>query len=154
MTHEIHERETVHRQVSVPATDVTDVERVDTVATDPYEGRRATVDRVIQAVYLVFGVLEALLAIRFVLKLLGANEAAGFTSFVYGITAPFLAPFAGIFGTPQADGSVLELHTLVAIVIYALVAWLVAKVVWLALGETRSAVQTTTQSIDQHVRRS
>lgn len=137
MAREIVERETVHRRVADPTWETAEVAHVETVAADPYDSRRATVDRVVQAVYLAFGVLEGLLAIRFILKLLGANPAAGFASFIYNMTAPFLSPFAGIFGTPQSNGSVLELHTLVAIVVYALVAWLIARVIWLALGDTR-----------------
>ena len=156
MALEHRERETVHRQEVysdvAPVTDAATVERTDMVATDPYAPRRDAADRVVQGIYLVFGVLEGLLAIRFILKLLGASEAAGFTSFIYNVTAPLLAPFAGMFGTPQSDGSVLEIHTIVAIVVYALVAWLLAKLAWLVIGETRSAVQTTTRSVDTHMR--
>ena len=42
-------------------------------------GRRA-----VEVVYLVFGIINGLLLIRMVLKLLGANTLAAFTSFVYG----------------------------------------------------------------------
>jgi hypothetical protein len=89
---------------------------------DPYAVRRMQVYKIEQAIYLIFGVLEALIAIRFVLRLLAANPNAGFAAFIYGITAPFIAPFAGLFGTPQYAGSVLEWHSIVAIIVYALIA--------------------------------
>jgi YggT family protein len=126
------------------------VDRSVATAYDPFATRRQSAYRLIQAIYLLFGVLEALIAIRFVLRLLGANPNAGFAEFIYGITAPFIAPFVGLFGTPQANGSVLEIHSLVAIVVYALIAWLLTRLAWLAFGETRSAVRTSANSVETH----
>ena len=124
------------------------VEQVESVVTDPYAQRRGTAYKVRQGIYLIFGIIEGLIAIRFVLRALGANPQAGFASFVYGITAPLLTPFVGLFGTPQSNGSVLELHAIVAIIVYALVAWGLAKVAWLLLGETRSGVRARSSSVD------
>ena len=125
-------------------------EQVESVTVDPYAARRATVYKLQQAIYLLFGLLEGLIAIRFVLRLLGANPAAAFAAFIYGITAPFVAPFVGIFGTPAFNGSVLEWHSIVAIIVYMLVAWLLVKVIWLVYGETRTGVQT--RRIDTRIR--
>jgi hypothetical protein len=41
---------------------------------------------------------------------------------------------------------VLELTTLVAIIVSMLIAWLIAKVVWLLVGESRSATRTVASS--------
>lgn len=139
--HERHERVT-YAEPGVAS------EHVETVATDPYAPRRAAAYRVRQAIYLLFGIIEGLIAIRFALRLLGANPDAGFAAFVYGVTAPLLAPFVGLFGTPQYNGSVLELHSIVAIVAYALLAWVLAKLAWLLLGDTRSGVSTTTSRVE------
>ena len=70
-----------------------------------------------------FGVVEVLIAIRFVLKLLGANGTAGFVQFIYGLSGIFMAPFDTIFGAQRVSGAVFEWSALVAIAIYALVAW-------------------------------
>ncbi|MBA3445872.1 MAG: YggT family protein [Gemmatimonadales bacterium] len=126
-------------------------EHVETVATDPYAPRRGAASKVRQAIYLIFGIIEGLIAIRFVLRALGANPDAAFAAFVYGATAPFLVPFVGLFGTPQYNGSVLELHAIVAIVVYALLAWVLAKLAWLLLGETRSGVRTHASRVDTDV---
>ncbi len=92
-------------------------------------------DTAVQVVTLVFGVIEGLLLIRFALKALGANPAAGFASFIYDVTGPLLAPFTGLFGTPSAaNGGVFETTTLVAIVVYALIAWALAALVRVAFG--------------------
>jgi hypothetical protein len=129
-------------------TPVGTVDQTATTASDPYAAKRRTASRVVQAIYLVFGVIEALIAIRIVLHALGANPNAGFAQFVYGLTAPLVAPFAGLFGNPQANGSVLELQSIVALVVYALVAWLLAKLASLMLGESRSAVTTSSTSVE------
>lgn len=65
-----------------------------------------------------FYTLYALLGLRFLLALLAANEEAGFTQLVYGITAPFLVPFEGIVARPALDGSVVDFPVLLAIVAY------------------------------------
>ncbi len=79
--------------------------------------------RAAQVVYLVLGIVEALLLIRVVLKLLAANASTGFAGLIYGVSGPLVAPFKGIFPTPTAQNNVLELSSLVAIVVYALIAW-------------------------------
>jgi len=110
---------------------------------DPYAGRRETSIKIMRAIYLMFGLIEALLAIRFVLKALGANAEAGFAQLLYGVTGPLVAPFSGLFGTTQAaSGAVLEVHTLIALVIYALLTWLLVRGASLAFGEGRSASVT------------
>jgi hypothetical protein len=106
-----------------------------------------------QTIYFIFGLIEALLVIRFVLKALGASAEAGFAQFMYGLTNPFVAPFLGLFGTPQAaGGGALEQHTLIALAIYALAAWLLAKGAWLVFGEGRSANVARTDTVQTRIR--
>ena len=128
-----------------------DMDRVEAVAYDPFESRRIAAYRVTQLVYWVFGLVEGLIAIRFVLKALGANPSAGFAQFIYGITSPLVAPFVGLFGNPSSQGSVLELNSIVALIVYALLAWLLAKLVWILVGETRSAIKTRSTQIDSRI---
>ena len=85
-------------------------------------------DRAALIIWLILGVVEALLILRVALKALAANPASGFVQFVYSASAPLVAPFRGIFPTPVSAGNVLELSSLVAIVVYALIAW---GLVWL-----------------------
>jgi uncharacterized protein YggT (Ycf19 family) len=129
----------------------TAVDRVDAVAYDPYEGRRIAALRLTQLVYWVFGLIEGLIVIRLVLKSLGANPAAGFSQFIYGITAPLVAPFVGLFNNPSYQGSVLELSSIIALIVYALAAWLIARLVWILVGETRSAIHTRSTQMDSHI---
>jgi uncharacterized protein YggT (Ycf19 family) len=128
-----------------------DYDRVDTVAYDPYEGRRIAGFRLTQLIYWVFGLIEGLVAIRLVLRALGANPTAGFAQFIYSITGPLVAPFVNLFGSPTYQTSVLELSSIVALIVYALIAWLLARLVWILVGETRSAVRTHSTQIDSRV---
>jgi YggT family protein len=129
------------------ATDMT-THQTETSSGDPYAVRRDLPFKVQNGIYLLFGLLEGLLGIRFVLGLLGANPAAGFAQFIYGITGPFIAPFVGLFGQPRFEGSVFEFNSLVAILVYALIAWVLVKIVWLTLGDSRRGVRTTSSQID------
>lgn len=68
------------------------------------------------------------MAIRFVLKLLGANAGAGFTSLIYSVTHPFVAPFLGVFKISRiVEGSVFEWTTLLAMLVYWLLAIAIIK---------------------------
>jgi len=74
--------------------------------------------------YFVLGVLEILLLLRFVFRLLAANPDNAFVSFLYNLSGVFVAPFNGIFANPTlGSASVFELSTLVAMLVYALIAW-------------------------------
>ncbi|MDP3986499.1 MAG: YggT family protein [Candidatus Veblenbacteria bacterium] len=81
-----------------------------------------------QIVWYVLGVLEALLVFRFVLKLFGANPVAGFSSFIYGATKLFVAPFLNVFRISKVvEGSIFEWTTILAMVVYGLIAWGIIK---------------------------
>lgn len=93
--------------------------------------------RVAQVVYTIGGIVEVLILIRAILELLAANPDAGFSSLIYNITDPLVAPFQGVFATPRHNGSVLDLAALLAIIVYALLTWAVARL--LELAQRRSA---------------
>jgi uncharacterized protein YggT (Ycf19 family) len=90
--------------------------------------RRAT-----EVIYLVFGIIDGLLLIRLVLKLLAANPLAGFSKFIYGLTDVFLAPFRNLLPTVGGgSGAVLEMSTVIAVIVYALVGWALVRLVAIA----------------------
>ncbi|KUK72013.1 MAG: Uncharacterized protein XD91_1590 [Clostridiales bacterium 38_11] len=84
-------------------------------------------------VYYVLGVLESLLVFRLVFRLLGANPESGFVSFIYSITKIFLVPFEAIFRSATTNGietsAVLEPGTIIAMIVYALIAWGIVKLI-------------------------
>ena len=89
-----------------------------------------------QVVWYILGILECLLAFRFVLKLLGANPTAGFSSFIYGVSRPFAAPFLNVFKVSKVEGSIFEWTTLLAMIVYWLVAMGIIRL--LVMGKTVS----------------
>lgn len=89
-----------------------------------------------QIVWYLLGIVEILLAFRFVLKLLGANAAAGFTSFIYSATYIFAAPFLSVFKKTQVMGSVFEWTTLLAMFVYWVIAYGIIKL--FLMGKTVS----------------
>ncbi len=100
--------------------------------------RAADVLRAKQIVYFIFGAIEVLLAIRFILLALGANEASGFVRFMYGLSRPFVLPFLGIFGEPSLGASVFEWSSLVGIVVYALLAYGLTRLIDLIYAPPRT----------------
>lgn len=90
-----------------------------------------------KVVWYIAGIIIALLALRVVFLLLAANQGSPFVDLVYGLSGIFAAPFFGIFGyTPAYGQSVLEVSSLVAIAIYALIAWGIAKLATLTSNRT------------------
>lgn len=83
-----------------------------------------------RSIWYVAGVLLVLLGLRFVFTLLGANPSNGFAKFIYSVSHPFVAPFFSLFGYSIHYGvSHFEIFTLVAMVIYGLVAYGLVKLV-------------------------
>jgi YggT family protein len=121
-----------------------------TTQKEPEQERRVFTFKITQLVWLLFGILEALILLRIGLKLLGANAASPIAVFIYGITGIFLSPFAGLTGTPAADGKVLEISSLIAVVVYALIAWALAGILWIIFYRPRGNTVTQTTTSDRH----
>jgi hypothetical protein len=89
---------------------------------------------------------------RIMLKLIGANPDSLFAVFIYGVSNFFLFPFAGLVGTPASGGMVLELTSIIAMLVYALLFWAVERMVWVIFYRPREATvgvtQTTTRKQD------
>lgn len=90
-------------------------------------------------VYYLFGALEILLAFRLIFKLMGAGTGSAFIRFIYGLTGLFILPFNGIFSRGISPGletsSILEPGTLIAIVVYIILAWGIVKLVRISSGK-------------------
>jgi hypothetical protein len=90
--------------------------------------------RAIEVVYLVFGIIDGLLLVRLVLKLLGASTLASFSGFIYGLTDFFMAPFKGLFAAVVNGKTIFEPSVVVAILIYGLIAVMLAKILEITLS--------------------
>lgn len=107
--------------------------------------------KLIQLTWLLFGIIEGLLGLRFALKIIAANPDNAFAAAIYNITGPFMFPFRDLTITPSAGGIVLELNTLIAMAVYALVTWAVFNVLRLIFTQPRRPVPdgTTTQRVEE-----
>lgn len=97
------------------------------VTRDVAAERRLRLFQIERIMYTILGLLEILLGMRFVLKLMAANAASGFGSLIYGVTGVFVAPFTGLIATPVSGGTILEVTTLIAMAVYALLFWLLVR---------------------------
>src|SRR6266567_3878205 len=85
--------------------------------------------RTVELIYLLFGIIDGLLFIRLLLKVMAANPDVPFTSFIYGITNFFLVPFKGLLAAWASGRSILEPTVIIAIAVYALIAYVLARIV-------------------------
>jgi hypothetical protein len=129
------------------------ISEVQTTQKEPERERRIFTFKATQLIWLFLGILEVLLALRFALKLIAANPDSPIAVFIYGFTGLFLLPFAGLTATPAVGGMVLEISTMIAMAIYALLAWAVERVVWLIFYRPHGPVVSTTHTStsDQHI---
>lgn len=87
-----------------------------------------------RVIYYIFGLIEAIIAIRFVLKLIGANPASAFTQGVYGVSWVFVFPFNNVVSNLNLGGNaVIEWFSIVAIIVYMLGSWALAKLISLLI---------------------
>ena len=84
-----------------------------------------------RVVVLVFGIILALIALRFILLMLGANNDNGLVSGIYNISEVFVAPFRGIFNLNQYSPNGTSILDVSAIV--AFVGWILIEVLILAI---------------------
>ena len=119
------EVERTNRTRTVDVVDANDVDQRDTVRTTAVSADGRVVAR--RVIWYIAGVIITLLALRVILFMLGANRESGFVDFIYNISAVFAAPFSGIFPAPTYGQFFFDTASLVAIVVYALVAWGLAK---------------------------
>ena len=95
-------------------------------------------------IYYVLGFLEVLFTFRLALKILGSNPESLFVKIIYSITSIFLAPFAGIFRVAVTDGietsAVLEPALLIAMIVYAILAVGIVKLIEIISNRTNSQI--------------
>ena len=114
------------------------------VVRDVAAERRMQAYQLTRIIWGLLTLLEIMLGLRFLLNLMGANAASGFATLVYGSTALFVAPFSGLFPSWSSGAMVLEVTTLVAMGIYALLTWGLVRVLGLILE--RTGARTVTRS--------
>lgn len=113
------------------------------------ERRRPPEAIAIDFVWFVFGAIGIVIALRFVLRLLGANPDAGFVRIIYGLSAPFMAPFEAVFPTQAVEGAVFDWSALLAILIYLLIAWGIASLIRVLVPRRTSGTVEHVEHVEQ-----
>ena len=78
----------------------------------------------------IFYVIIILLVVRFILVLLGVDQTFAIDSWLFQLTSALASPFRGIIPIPDTHlvwRSVLEWTTLIIVVVYAVIRWLLVK---------------------------
>lgn len=119
---------------------------VRSVQREPGREQRVFTFKATQLVWLFFGILEGLIALRILLKLIAANPDSPFAAMLYRFTDLFLFPFAGLTATPSAGGMVLEISSFIALAVYALIAWAIERLVWVIFYRPHGPVEQVTQT--------
>jgi hypothetical protein len=113
------------------------------VTEDMNAGQRQTLQWISSLIGFLFTALEGLIGLRVVLKLIDVNSNNAFASFIYSITDYFVAPFNSLMGNPAVGGNVLEVTSLVALIVYALIAAVLVRLVWLLFYHPSARTVTT-----------
>ena len=88
--------------------------------------------RAVQTVWFLIGIINVILALDFILRLLGANN-VGFAHLIYVLDRVFAAPFIGVFTPSYSDGSAsFAWADLLGILVYCLIGWGITKAVRIA----------------------
>lgn len=128
------------------------VSEVGTPQREPERDQRIFPSKASQWIWLLFGILEVLIALRIGMKLIGVNPNNPIVALIYSVTTLFLVPFVGLIGSPAVGGMVLEISSLFAISVYALSAVALERLVWLIFYRPREPVVgvTDTTSSKRH----
>lgn len=110
--------------------------------------KKKVIFRFYQIIWYILGVIEVVLAFRFILKLLGASAYSPFVQFVMALSAPFAEPFRGVLPITQTNDSAFEWSTIIAMVVYLILTWgIVALAQFIKPTNPKEVVQTV-DSVD------
>lgn len=93
------------------------------------------ISKVNQIIFALVTIVNLLVLLRFLFLLFGANR-TGFVLMLVNLTNFFVAPFQGIFPTPIVEGAYLELASVLAIVVWYILAWILAVIISLFSSST------------------
>ncbi len=129
---------------------MTDYQEVRTTEHESGREQRVATFKATQMIWLLLGILEAVIALRVVFKLIAVNAANPFATLLYNVTNLFVAPFASLTGAPAAGGMVLEISSIIAMVVYLLIAWALERIVYVLFYRPPGPVSVRQTIIADH----
>lgn len=92
----------------------------------------------------IFSIAELILAVRFLLELLGANANNSLVQGLYTITQPFVGLFEGIFAAMNTNifgiQGIFEPATVIAVVVLSLIEWALFRLMSRQSGSNHARV--------------
>jgi hypothetical protein len=129
---------------------MTEYREVRTTEHESGQEQRIATFKATQMIWLLLGLLEAMIALRFVFKLIGVNVANSFATLLYNVTDLFVAPFASLTGAPSAGSMVLEISSILAMIVYLLIAWGLERIVYVVFYRPRGPVSVRQTTVADH----
>lgn len=134
-THDLVDSE--DRQEKVVSTNQKGNEHEERIVEDYASEKRLFSDRLSNFILLVFGVLEVLIGLRVVLKMIAANPLNQFAEIIYQLTNPLVRPFTTLVTNLTSGTMVIEITSIIAMVVYALLCWVLVQFIRLVFFQTR-----------------
>jgi len=131
-------------QITQTTTKVTPPEHTESPA-QVFEEKKA-IFRLYQLVWYMLAIIETLLIFRFILLALGANPLNWFVGFIYNITDPLTIPFSGILPQLIQGSLVVDWGSIIAMIVYALIAYAIVHLVQMLRPVSRTEVE---KKVDQ-----
>lgn len=104
--------------------------------------KKKSIFRISELIWGILGIIELLLGFRIALKALGADPTSGFANIIYSLSQPLAAPFAGILQTNAGTaGSVFEWSTIIAAIVYVVIAVVLVQLLSFARPITPEEVE-------------
>lgn len=135
----VEQRDVVGPNGEVVRQDVAVAEFVDNV-----EARQSRAVWLENLIYFIFGGIALLIAARVLLLAIGANPDNGFTNFIYRLSRIFVAPFTSMVEAIElGTTAVFEVSSVLAIFVYLVIAWLLARLVFLISARPATGVSAS-----------
>jgi len=129
---------------------MTDYKEVRTTEHESGRGQRVATFKATQIIWLLLVLLEAVIALRVVFKLIAVNATNPFATLLYNVTDLFVAPFASLIGAPSAGGMVLEISSIIAMIVYLLIAWALERIVYVLFYRPRGLMSVRQTTVADH----
>jgi len=129
---------------------MTNYQEVRTTEHEQGRGQRVATFKTTQIIWLLLGLLEASIALRVVFKLIAVNAANPFAKLLYSVTNLFVAPFKSLVGNPTSSNNVLEISSIIAMLVYLLIAWGIERFVHVLFYRERGPVSVRQTTVAEH----
>jgi hypothetical protein len=132
---------------------MTDYQEVRTTEHESGRVQRVVTFKATQMIWLLLGILEAVIGLRIVFKLIAVNAANPFAALLYKVSNLFVAPFASLTSAPAVGSMVLEISSFIAMIVYLLIAWAIERIVYVFFYRPRGPVSVRQTTVNDHTPR-